>query len=186
MMSESKDSGGTKCSPTRSVLNIDHFAEAIEFRLPGGPRRYRSCKGVCFTVFLLTAMLLYGTMQAIKLASHADADTRFNSKEYHFDSSYEFNDGLQIAFAVSAYDSEQGPIEDPSIGVMKPFFKMWGFDGGSTKFKEIPTRNCTEEELIDPESNDSLFYKPQPHTAGDLAYYYQKLKCLDIDTSVMI
>ena len=70
--------------------------------------------------------------------------------------------------------------------MVKPFFKMWGFDGGSTKFKEIPTRPCSEEELLDPESSDSLFYKPQPHTAGDLKYYYKKLKCLDLDDSVMI
>ena len=51
------------------------------------------------------------------------------------------SEGLWFAFGVTAYDSNREPIEDPSIGVIKPFYKQWGL--GTDFFTEIPTRNCT-------------------------------------------
>ena len=172
---------GMKCNPYKTLLSIDNYSEEFKFRLQDGQRSYKSIKGVCFTIILLTSLLFYGTMQLIKLVSYGDVDVLFSSKDSHFNSSYEFDGGLQVAFAVSAYDAERESIEDPSIGVMKPFFKMWGFDGGSTKFKEIPTRPCTEDELLNPEEGYGNFFNPQPYTSGDLAYYYKKLKCLETD-----
>ena len=90
---------------------------------------------------------------------------------------------MQYAFGITAYDSNQEPIEDPSIGVLKPYYKSWGIKGPGVDFEELPTRNCTEAELhingqTDP---DSRFFKPHHSHVGDIEYYYKKLKCLDVD-----
>ena len=102
-----------------------------------------------------------------------------------FDSDYEYTTGLMFAFGVTAYDSNPEPIEDPTIGVLRPYYKSWGIHAGigGIHWELLPTRECTQAELhvnnmTDP---DSLFYKPHPNSAADLSFYYKKLKCLDIE-----
>ena len=52
------------------------------------------------------------------------------------------------AFGVSAYDSNREPIEDPSIGILKPYYKTWGkHEANEVKFEELPTHNCTQAEF---------------------------------------
>ena len=90
------------------------------------------------------------------------------------------------AFALTAYDDNQESIEDPSIGILKPYYKSWGLkdDSGEIDFELLPTRNCTQAELhINGESDpESLFYEPHPSVKPDLVFYYKKLKCLDMES----
>ena len=93
------------------------------------------------------------------------------------------------AFGITAYDSNPEPIEDPTIGVLKPYYKSWGIKEtlNGVDFEPLPTRNCTQAELhINNQSDpNSLFYIPHPNSARDLSFYNKKLKCLDMDSVVV-
>ena len=66
-----------------------------------------------------------------------------------FDSHYVYSDSLMFAFGVTAYDSNPEPIEDPTIGVLRPYYKSWGIKAGigGVDFELLPTRECTQQEL---------------------------------------
>ena len=109
-----------------------------------------------------------------------------SSRDAFFDTDFSYSENLWYAFGVTAYDSNPEPIEDPSIGVVKAYFKTWGGLAGDdvqgVHFKELPVRNCSEAELqINGKSDpNSKFFKPHKNSERDLAFYYRKLKCLDI------
>ncbi len=64
-----------------------------------------------------------------------------SQRDAYFDSNYEVDEQLQYAFGITAYDSNREPIEDPSYGVLKPFYKSWGIMGTSgIHWQELPTR----------------------------------------------
>ena len=58
------------------------------------------------------------------------------------------NEGLMIAFGITAYDDNFENIEDSDYGELKAYYKTWGFeDQPGVEFKEIPTSICTNEQL---------------------------------------
>ena len=54
-----------------------------------------------------------------------------------------------IAFALTAYDNNREPIEDPSFGTIKAYYKTWGLEESvqGIAFEEVPTTMCTKEQL---------------------------------------
>ena len=109
-----------------------------------------------------------------------------SSRSAFFDSDYVYSEGLTFAFALTAYDGDKEPIEDPSIGVLKPYYRTWGLKGDTvgTSFDPLPERACNEAELhIDDTvtANQSPWYQPHPNYLSDLGWLNKKLKCLDVD-----
>ena len=49
-------------------------------------------------------------------------------RDSHFDSSFEFttNEGMMLAFGLTAYDDNQEPIDDAQYGTLKAYYKSWG------------------------------------------------------------
>ena len=92
---------------------------------------------------------------------------------------------MHYAFGVTAYDSNREPIEDPSIGVLKPYYKSWGIKAGigGIDFEELPTRMCNAEELNVENKTDpnSPFFIPHSTSVADLGYYHKKMKCVDLE-----
>lgn len=88
-------------------------------------------------------------MQSIKLFTFDDTDVMVSSRDAYFTSDEEYTEGLNYAFGVTAYDSNREPIEDESIGVLKPYYKSWGIKAGigGVDFEELPTRECSPAEL---------------------------------------
>ena len=85
---------------------------------------------------------------ALKLLEFEDTDLMYSARDSFFDSDYVFTKDLWYAFGVTAYDSNQESIEDPSIGILQPYYKSWGLIGdGGVHFEKLPTRNCTQAEL---------------------------------------
>ena len=125
---------------------------------------------------------MFAVMQSIKLLTFDETDVMLSARDSYFDYNYEYSENLAIAFGITAYDSNQEIIEDPSYGVLNPYYKTWGFtDSVEVKFEALKTRPCTEAELhinnqTDP---DSIFYPPHPEDEASLSFYYKKLKCLD-------
>ena len=152
-------------------MRFDAFAEPFTFLLPEGKDAYRSCKGCTLTVMLVLALIFYGSMQSIKLLTFDETDIMVSSKDAAFDTYEIFTEGLMYSFGITAYDSNREPIEDPTIGVLKPYYKSWGLMGSSgVHFEELPTRECTEAEFhINGKSDpDSLFFKPHSTHAKDI------------------
>ena len=103
---------------------------------------------------------------------------------------------LNYAFGITAYDRNREPIEDPSYGVLTPYYKSWGLKGMDVDFEELPTRDCSLRELHIEENNinsdkDEIadlekdegeggnFFLPSANSIKDLTFYSKKLKCLD-------
>ena len=68
-----------------------------------------------------------------------------SSRDAYFDADHVMSENLWYAFGLTAYDSNQEWIEDPSVGVLSPGYKQWGTNNAS--FVKLKTRNCTEAEL---------------------------------------
>ena len=137
------------------------------------------------TVLLMLILCFYATMQSIKLFEYGETDIMFSSRDSYFSNDFVYSKDLMYAFGITAFDGNPEPIDDPSYGVLKPFYKSWGIKPGQSgiDWQELPTRACTEAELgINGKSDpDSLFYKPHKNTESHLEVYHKKLKCLDLD-----
>ena len=107
--------------------------------------------------------------------------------------SFTTGDGFSVAFALSAYDSEQDFIEDPDYGTLKAYHYEWGFeDTQGSRWTQIETRSCTEEDLnlnedADEVNKDSESKMYSLHEKGkySVAYYKKKFRCTDEDISVI-
>ena len=108
-----------------------------------------------------------------------------SQRDAYFDSDKIFSENLMYAFGITAYDGNREIIEDPSYGVLKPYYKSWGIKPGSgVDFESLPTRNCSQAELhVNGQSDsNSLFYEPHSNNVNDITFYHKKLKCLDMDS----
>ena len=63
-------------------------------------------------------MIAYGTIMALKLLEFEDTDLMYSARDSFFDSDFVFSENLWYAFGITAYDSNQESIEDPSIGTL--------------------------------------------------------------------
>ena len=138
------------------------------------------------TLLLASILCFYGIMQSVKLYEYDETDVMVSSRDSYFTSDFVYSNNLMFAFGITVYDSNRESIEDPSYGVLKPYYKSWGIKAGyeTADWEELPTRNCTEAELhVNGKSDpDSPFFKPHKNSAADLGFYYKKLKCLDNST----
>ena len=107
------------------------------------------CVGCFLTVILLVTIVFYASMQSIKLINFDETDIMVSSREAYFDSDYVYSEGLTFAFALTAYDGNDEPIEDPSIGVLRPYYRTWGLkdDIVGTSFESLSERACNKAEL---------------------------------------
>ena len=109
------------------MLDHDIFAEEYRFKLPGGKDAHASCYGCLLTIFLVFFCLSYAAMQSIKLLTFDETDVMLSSRDSYFDTTYEYSEGLAVAFGITKYDNITESIEDPSYGVLNPYYKTWGF-----------------------------------------------------------
>ena len=137
------------------------------------------------TFIVLTLIAFYAVIKFDKLEKRDDTDVMISRTEDYFDASYVFDVELVKAFGITVYDGNQEPIDDDTYGRLKAEYKTWGglIPGKSVDFERLPTRRCTEAELhINGQSDEnSLFFKPQAGSVGDMSFYWKKLQCVDFD-----
>lgn len=167
------------------ALKGDAYGPSFNFWMPGGRQSNNTYCGLCMTVLLVICLIFYGTVMAHKLFAFDETDIMISSRDAFFDTDFEFSEDLMYAFGITAYDSNREPIEDPSYGVLKPYYKSWGIKAGigGVDWEPLPTKECNEAMLhVNGQSDpDSAFYKPHKNSAADLGFYYKKLKCLDVE-----
>ena len=49
-----------------------------------------------------------------------------SSRDTYFGDDFIYSENMWFAFAITAYDSNQESIEDPSIGTVDAYYKTWG------------------------------------------------------------
>ena len=88
-------------------------------------------------------------------------------------------DGFDLAFGITAYDSNYENIEDPTIGQVRARYVRWGF-GESERYMNLNSHRCTEEELgIDNRDANPRFYPIHENSYNDTKPRTEKLNCLD-------
>ena len=78
------------------------------------------------SLILFILILFFGVMQSIKLLTFDETDIMVSQRDAYYDADFIYSNGLAFAFGVTQYDSETESIEDPSIGVLRPYYKSWG------------------------------------------------------------
>ena len=72
-------------------------------------------------------------------------------RDSYIDDDFVFStdEGLMIAFGLTAYDNEQKSIEDASYGRLKAYYKTWGLidKDHDVRFEEVPSKECTSEQI---------------------------------------
>lgn len=135
-------------------------------------------------------------MQLLKLLEFREPMIMASVRDSHFDADFQFTseEGLMIAFGITAYDDNEEPIEDPQYGHLKAYYKSWGLEEGhGVHFRELPTETCSRAELGLPEEEDGSsasktekrFFEVHSSSANDYEYYYKKLKCIQVDKLVL-
>ena len=74
-----------------------------------------------FSIILLVILVFYGSLQMHNLYWYAETNISTSVNDAYYDSDHVFSsdNGFEIAFAITAYDSEREPIEDARYGTLK-------------------------------------------------------------------
>ena len=85
----------------------------------------RSTIGSCFSFFVLALVFFYAYFKLDVYIKKKDVDIMTSVREDFYDTDFimDYNRGLSLAAAFTAYDSETEPILDRSIGEL--VFKAW-------------------------------------------------------------
>ena len=94
---------------------------------------------------------------------------------------------MQFAFGITAYDSNQEPIDDPTYGNVVARYASWGLGEGpgTTISDPIPMKECSDADLgitVGPDGGENnldrsatRFYPAHASNIGDLTFFRKKL-----------
>lgn len=108
--------------------------------------------GSCLSIIFTIVVLLYAYLKADVLISRRDVDilsTVFPNK-FTPDDTFSYQNGLNIAVALTAYDNDPNPILDPTYGEIVFHHSNWGpsdneaIQLGQNRFE---SHMCTKAEL---------------------------------------
>ena len=165
-------------------LSADRFANQVTFTHNHGELFFKTNMGAALSILLYISLFAYGVRQVNKIYGFADTiifeSTSLSQFTYH--DRFGTQDGLQFAWGIMAYDSNQENIEDPDIGVMHAF--TYGWRTGGLFFNEVKTRPCTSsdfnfEDNFTTPSKNYKFYSTNPDQKNDVEFYKKKYNCLD-------
>ena len=92
----------------KSKRKLDWFGDGFTFRLPDGKKTKKTWTGCFITVFTITAVVLYAGTQYLQLHNFIDPSIMVSQRDAFYTTDHEFSsdEGLQVAFALTAYDWE--------------------------------------------------------------------------------
>ena len=127
----------------------------------------------------------------LTLVDRNNTDIILNEIDSYFDNYYEFHldkaPGLQIAFGLTAYDSNYDMLDEPEFVEVKARIRSWSPEQDLTKFTDINIRQCTKEELglgDDETIDQARFYPAHPRSEAYLSRYWKKLYCFDEEVGI--
>ena len=121
-------------------------------KLDKGLQHLPTYTGLCFSVFLAIAMILYIMLKLNVLIYKTEIDILATKLDYYYDESFVFDhsNGLAVAVAFTGWNNNREYELDKSIGEFIFINYEWGYDEDGTFFLKrdrIPSHVCTKEEL---------------------------------------
>ena len=154
--------------------------------MPGGKDIHATRLGACLTIILVLLLVFYGGLQLQRLIHFEETVIMESVRDAHFDTDETMStekDQFNIAFAITAYDSNQEPIDDYRYGKIAAKIVQWGFSDtqGVDIGGNLDHHNCSREELglDEPDSDKAKFWPLHDNSYNDVNFYSKKLKCLD-------
>ena len=96
---------------------------------------------------------------------------------------FSYDMGFNFAIALTRYDSETEPFDDPTIGHIQFNHFKWGTNPDGTLFSgRYPIRShmCTREELgLDGDKSKARFYPVTEGMLPNVDFYHKKFLCID-------
>ena len=159
--------------------NNDQFGEGYALNLDREKSQMTSYCGVCGSIFLLVIILIYGFQKADVLINKKDVNILQTKKSLHFNAwdKFTYNDGLNVAVALTAFDAEEGWILEKKYGELVIAEYSWGTDENNDYFvsrSRLDTAVCTPEQLGLTEDKSGQEFHPMHQNAKKYVGYYQK------------
>ena len=146
----------------------------------------QSWGGALCSLFLFITITAYSFQKLDVLFNGRDVDLIVSMKTNALQSHDEFDAsmGLNFAAALTAYDDNEEPIDDPTFGELVFNHHKWGRNSDGSIFASgryrIKSHRCTSEELGVSKSTDasSLFSMDERYLT-DFKFYQKKFFCPD-------
>ena len=104
---------------------------------------------LCSVIFIMISLIfLYSKIMVLVNVSRITVISNYQVGALTYDDQYRGEDGFFVAAALTAYDSETEPIDDPRYGDLTMEYYGWGYEGElGSKFTPLGTHRCSDEEL---------------------------------------
>ena len=127
-MDKGLEAGDCTCpSFNQKILALDLYNKEFAFLMPDHHERYRTHFGSCLSIVTLITVIFYGGWKLLDMLSYNIYNVQTVSEENYFSSNDTFTiaDGFYVAAAITSYNNDPNPIEDPDIGTLKMYLKTW-------------------------------------------------------------
>ena len=99
------------------MLKFDQYGDGFAFYLPGGKKFLKTYSGCVISFVSLFIIAFYSTVQFMKLIEYGDPSIMVSTRDAYFDTDYRFDSkDFKLAFALTAYDADQNPLNKPEYG----------------------------------------------------------------------
>ena len=128
--------------------------------------------------------VLYAYTKLVVLINKQDTNILSVTSDLHFTDNdiFGFEDGLNIAVAFTAFDSEQEWILDPSYGDLIINEYKWGTDETGKPFtarNKLSTHSCSREEMgLEGDPKNAKFYPLHESSRTYVNLFSKKFICL--------
>ena len=150
-----------------------------------GDDSLKSYLGTMCSVLMMMITAVYAYMKLVILIHKKDTNILSVTSDLYFtdDDVFRYSDGLNIAVAFTAYDSEREWILDKSYGEILFNEYKWGTDADGNPFtarNRLETHQCTREELnLEGDPANAKFYPLHPSSEYYVDFFYKKFLCVD-------
>ena len=165
----------------------DSFGDEYRMKLDQGKSHIKSYCGALMTLLLSFVILMYSLQKLDVFISKKDVDILSTVNDVHFDDDYvfDYDKGLNFAFAFTAYDDNPEPILNERIGRMQFNHFTWGAgDDGVFRVERSPIEShaCTKEELgLEGDPTKATFLPVYESSLAEVEFFQKKLECVDTD-----
>ena len=104
---------------------------------------------LCSVIFITISMIfLYSKILVLINVSRIIIMSNYLVGALTYEDKFSGDDGFYVAAALTEYDNETEPIDDPRYGELVIEYYGWGYEGElESKNSPIETHSCTDEEL---------------------------------------